>query len=61
MLQRSRIAVDVLSALSDQTGQGHSQHSELRISSPLRVLCLLGIRGYSLSLGKVSQNCLLMV
>lgn len=31
MLQHSGITVDVLNALNDQTGQGHSQHSELVI------------------------------
>lgn len=50
MLEPSRITVDVLNALKDQTGQGHSQHSELTISPSLRVLYSLGIRGYSLSL-----------
>ena len=32
MSEHSRITVDVLNALNDQTGQGHSQHSELNIS-----------------------------
>lgn len=41
MSEHSRITVDVLNALNDQTGQGHSQHSEL-ITSPHR--------GYSLPL-----------
>lgn len=34
MSERSGITVDVPNALNDQTGQGHSQHSELK-TSPL--------------------------
>lgn len=33
MSEHSGITVDVPNALNDQTGQGHSQHSELKTSS----------------------------
>lgn len=53
MSEHSRITVDVLNARNDQTGQGHSLHSELKISPILNPL-FFGDQMIQPTLGKVS-------
>lgn len=58
MSEHSGITVDVPNALNDQTGQGHSQHSELKTSSlppPLGPL-FIGDQRRQPTLEKISQN-----
>lgn len=57
MSEHSGITVDVPNALNDQTGQGHSQHSELK-TAPLPPLSplFIGDQRIQPTLEKISQS-----